>query len=113
MKMNKPLGLSPPFIEFKRAHLYDINPVGVGAMILATGAGMTAYSGVLGETLKALASFLAVRCLGSRSNRRSGLVRGAATASRSSDPARRGRQSVVGAVIGPGDVIRVLVAIEG
>ena len=30
--INKPLGLSPPDIEFKRAHLYDINPVGVGAM---------------------------------------------------------------------------------
>jgi hypothetical protein len=26
--INKPLGLSPPGIEFKRAHLYDINPVG-------------------------------------------------------------------------------------
>ena len=34
--INKPLGLSPPHIEFKRAHLYDINPVGVGAMLLAT-----------------------------------------------------------------------------
>ncbi len=30
--INKPLGLSPKGIEFKRAHLYDINPVGVGAM---------------------------------------------------------------------------------
>ena len=29
--INKPLGLAPPGIEFKRAHLYDINPVGVGA----------------------------------------------------------------------------------
>ena len=28
--VNKPLGLSPRYIEFKRAHLYDINPVGVG-----------------------------------------------------------------------------------
>ena len=28
--INKPLGLSPPGIEFKRAHLYDVNPVGVG-----------------------------------------------------------------------------------
>ncbi len=38
--VNKPLGLSPPIIEFKRAHLYDINPVGVGAMLLATVAGI-------------------------------------------------------------------------
>ena len=34
--INKPLGLRPPHIEFKRAHLYDINPVGVGAMAIAT-----------------------------------------------------------------------------
>ena len=27
---NKPLGWSPAGIEFRRAHLYDINPVGVG-----------------------------------------------------------------------------------
>ena len=46
--INKPLGLSPPGIEFKRAHLYDINPVGVGAMLAATAAGIAAFSGVLG-----------------------------------------------------------------
>ena len=33
--INKRLGLSPPGIEFKRAHLYDINPVGLGAMGLS------------------------------------------------------------------------------
>jgi len=32
--INKPLGFSPKHIEFKRAHLYDINPVGVGAMVI-------------------------------------------------------------------------------
>ena len=32
--INKPLGLAPPGIEFKRAHLYDINPVGFGGMAL-------------------------------------------------------------------------------
>jgi signal transduction histidine kinase/CheY-like chemotaxis protein len=58
--INKPLGLSPPFIEFKRAHLYDVNPVGVGAMVLATGAGILGFSGLLGATLQALASFLAL-----------------------------------------------------
>jgi signal transduction histidine kinase/CheY-like chemotaxis protein len=58
--VNKPLGLSPPFIEFKRAHLYDINPVGVGAMVLATAAGTLGYSGALGATLQALASYLAL-----------------------------------------------------
>ncbi len=33
--INKPLGFSPRHIEFKRAHLYDINPVGVGALALS------------------------------------------------------------------------------
>jgi hypothetical protein len=35
LAVNKPLGLSPPGIEFKRAHLYAVNPVGTGAMVLA------------------------------------------------------------------------------
>jgi signal transduction histidine kinase/CheY-like chemotaxis protein len=58
--INKPLGLSPPLIEFKRAHLYDINPVGVGAMVLATIAGALALTGFLGTTLQALSAFLAL-----------------------------------------------------
>ncbi len=37
--VNKPLGFSPAYIEFKRAHLYDINPVGTGSMLLAVVAG--------------------------------------------------------------------------
>ena len=32
LAINKPLGLSPAGIEFKRAHLYAVNPVGTGAM---------------------------------------------------------------------------------
>jgi signal transduction histidine kinase/CheY-like chemotaxis protein len=58
--INKPLGLSPQGIEFKRAHLYDINPVGVGAMVIATVAGLVAMSGLVGATLQALAAFVAV-----------------------------------------------------
>jgi hypothetical protein len=46
--VNKPLGLSPRGIEFKRAYLYDINPVGVGAMALASVLSITAYLGVFG-----------------------------------------------------------------
>ncbi len=46
--INKPLGLSPPGIEFKRAHLYDINPVGVGAMALASVLSITAHLGLFG-----------------------------------------------------------------
>jgi signal transduction histidine kinase/CheY-like chemotaxis protein len=58
--INKPLGLSPAGIEFKRAHLYDINPVGVGAMLAATVAGIAAMSGAFGSTLQSLAAFLAL-----------------------------------------------------
>ena len=58
--INKPLGLSPPHIEFKRAHLYDINPVGVGAMVSASLLGMAAYLGLFGEYSQALAHFIAL-----------------------------------------------------
>ncbi len=58
--INKPLGLSPAGIEFKRAHLYDINPVGVGAMAAATAAGIAAFSGILGITLQSLSAFVAL-----------------------------------------------------
>ncbi|MEO8122270.1 MAG: hypothetical protein ABI606_23475, partial [Rhodoferax sp.] len=51
--INKPLGLSPPGIEFKRAHLYDINPVGVGAMFIASLLSMSAHFGALGEVARA------------------------------------------------------------
>jgi signal transduction histidine kinase/CheY-like chemotaxis protein len=57
--INKPLGLSPKQIEFRRAYLYDINPVGVGAVLLAIMAAMLSYTGLLGNTLKALSSYLA------------------------------------------------------
>ncbi|MFT6927486.1 MAG: signal transduction histidine kinase/FixJ family two-component response regulator [Psychromonas sp.] len=57
--INKPLGISPKHIEFKRSHLYDINPVGVGSMLLASLAGFSAHLGWYGETVKALASFIA------------------------------------------------------
>ena len=60
LAINKPLGLSPAGIEFKRAHLYDINPVGVGAMLAATIAGIIAFVGVLGTTLQSLSAFLAL-----------------------------------------------------
>jgi signal transduction histidine kinase/CheY-like chemotaxis protein len=58
--VNKPLGLRPPQMEFKRAHLYDINPVGVGAMTIATIVSITAFYGVFGPTAKALSAFVAL-----------------------------------------------------
>lgn len=58
--INKPLGLSPPGIEFKRAHLYDINPVGVGAMGIAALCSMMAYVGFWGSEAQALSPFIAL-----------------------------------------------------
>jgi signal transduction histidine kinase/CheY-like chemotaxis protein/purine-cytosine permease-like protein len=57
--INKPLGISPKHIEFKRSHLYDINPVGVGSMLIASLVGFTAHMGWYGETIEAMASYIA------------------------------------------------------
>jgi signal transduction histidine kinase/DNA-binding response OmpR family regulator len=58
--INKPLGLSPPGIEFRRAHLYDINPVGVGAMAAASLLSMLAYLGVFGSAAQAFSAVIAM-----------------------------------------------------
>lgn len=58
--INKPLGLSPQGIEFKRAHLYDVNPVGVGAMIAASVLSITAHLGFFGEMAQAFSALIAL-----------------------------------------------------
>ncbi|WP_414718982.1 ATP-binding protein [Variovorax sp.] len=58
--VNKPLGLSPPGIEFKRAHLWDINPVGVGAMALASLLSIVAYLGAFGPLAQAFSALIAL-----------------------------------------------------
>jgi hypothetical protein len=58
--VNKPLGLSPKGIEFKRAHLYDINPVGVGAMGAASVLSMAAYLGAFGPLAQAFSAVVAM-----------------------------------------------------
>src|SRR5690606_38902371 len=58
--INKPLGYSPKYIEFKRAHLYDINPVGVGALLLSVVCSSLAFLGVLGPIPKILSPFVAL-----------------------------------------------------
>ncbi|WP_315780647.1 MULTISPECIES: ATP-binding protein [unclassified Bradyrhizobium] len=58
--INRPLGLRPQQMEFKRAHLYDINPVGVGAMTIATIVSISAFYGLFGPTGKALSTFVAL-----------------------------------------------------
>ncbi|WCM88174.1 hybrid sensor histidine kinase/response regulator [Acidovorax sp. NCPPB 3576] len=58
--INKPLGLSPRGIEFRRAHLYDFNPVGLGAMVLAAAVACCAYAGLLGDYAAAFSPFIAL-----------------------------------------------------
>ncbi|MGI4778074.1 MAG: hybrid sensor histidine kinase/response regulator [Janthinobacterium lividum] len=58
--INKPLGLSPPGIEFKRAHLWDINPVGVGAMALASALSVAAHLGLFGALAQSFSALIAL-----------------------------------------------------
>lgn len=58
--INKPLGLSPKGIEFKRSHLYDINPVGVGAMAIASLLSVCVFVGVFGSAIQPYAPFVAL-----------------------------------------------------
>ena len=52
--------LSPPYIEFKRAHLYNFNPVGCGATVIAVLAASLAYAGVFGAAGQAFFGFIAL-----------------------------------------------------
>ncbi len=56
--VNKPLGLSPKGIEFKRARLYDINPVGVGAMVFSLMISTVLTCGALGKTAAAFSPII-------------------------------------------------------
>ena len=58
--INKPLGLSPRGIEFKRAYLYDVNPVGVGAMALASALSVAAHLGLFGPLAQAFSAVIAM-----------------------------------------------------
>ncbi|MBI3368695.1 MAG: hybrid sensor histidine kinase/response regulator, partial [Burkholderiales bacterium] len=58
--INKPLGLSPKGIEFRRAYLFDINPVGVGAMGIASLLSIAAHGGAFGEMAQAFSAMIAL-----------------------------------------------------
>ncbi len=58
--INKPLGWSPHGIEFKRAHLYDLNPVGLVATLMATAFAIMAHAGLFGEMLAAWSPLMAL-----------------------------------------------------
>jgi signal transduction histidine kinase/purine-cytosine permease-like protein len=56
--INKKLALSPPGIEFKRAHLYDINPVGCGTMALSASLALAAHFGAFGDLMASLSTYV-------------------------------------------------------
>lgn len=59
LAINKPFGLSPPIVEFKRAHLYNVNPVGVLSMVIASVVSTIAFAGFLGERAQAYSWLIA------------------------------------------------------
>ena len=58
--INKPFGLSPKITEFKRAHLYNVNPVGVGSMGIASVISIISFTGVFGPYAQSYSSLLAL-----------------------------------------------------
>jgi len=60
LMINKPLGLSPKIIEFKRAHLYNFNPVGIGAMAISSFVSILAFVGYFGAYPQSYSSLIAL-----------------------------------------------------
>ncbi len=58
--INKPLKLSPDFIEFKRAHLYNCKRVGFGSMMIASVVSIVAYYNAFGPDAKAFSPLIAL-----------------------------------------------------
>ncbi|MEI6381333.1 MAG: hypothetical protein WCO81_10705 [Cyanobacteriota bacterium ELA615] len=58
--INKPLGISPSYIEFKRAHLYNFNPVGFGSMMIASVISVIAFFGFMGPVAQAFSAIIAL-----------------------------------------------------
>jgi signal transduction histidine kinase/CheY-like chemotaxis protein/purine-cytosine permease-like protein len=89
--INKPLGLSPKGIEFKRAHLYDINPVGVGAMGIASALSIAAHLGAFGSLAQAFSALIALVTAFVASPLIAWMTRGRYALARSPAPAEGGR----------------------
>jgi len=58
--INKSLGLSPPIIDFRRAHLFTINPVGTYSTLIASVISIIAFSGLFGDYMQAFSSIIAL-----------------------------------------------------
>ncbi|RLA76732.1 MAG: histidine kinase, partial [Epsilonproteobacteria bacterium] len=60
LAINKPLGLSPKIVEFKRAYLYKVNPVGVGSMLVASIVSVLSFMGLFGPMAQSYSSIIAL-----------------------------------------------------
>lgn len=60
LMINKPLGLSPKIVEFKRAYLPDLNPVGIIATLCASIVSILAYLGAFGDYPRAFSAFISL-----------------------------------------------------
>jgi diguanylate cyclase (GGDEF)-like protein/PAS domain S-box-containing protein len=60
LTINKILRLSPPLVEFKRAHLYDYNPVGFVSMSVASIVSIIAFTGAFGMYAQAYSWLIAM-----------------------------------------------------
>jgi len=58
--INKPLGFAPKIIEFKRAYLYNVNPVGVGSMSIASLISIFAFMGYFGDLAQSYSAIIAM-----------------------------------------------------
>lgn len=58
--INKPLGLSTKAVEFKRAYLPDLNPVGILSTLCASIVSISAYLGLFGAFAQAFSAFIAL-----------------------------------------------------
>ncbi len=56
----KPFGLGPHHIEFKRANLADLDPVGLGATLIAAMLSVMSYLGFFGELAQAFSALIAL-----------------------------------------------------
>src|SRR3954447_14667854 len=65
--INKRLGWSPSYIEFKRAYLYSVNPVGFGAMTVASVVSIAAFFGAFGDLAAAFSPLIALVIAGALS----------------------------------------------
>ena len=58
--INKPLGLSTKAVEFKRAYLPDLNPVGILSTLCASLVSILAYLGLFGVYAQAFSAFISL-----------------------------------------------------